>query len=172
MLPISFLSLTTTIRGIVTNKDGFFCSVHFQVSGQGPYFGQAGWFTVLHAEKLPSAIKRYQEEVRRVQGVLDHQLKDRTWLVGNKVTYVDIAFAPWNDRTDALLECAAGDKFAGFPNLQVWHERVTARDSWIKAMKTRATLMDEQGLNWNGMPKGIQNMAEYEAKIKADERAG
>ena len=32
----------------------------FQMSGQGPYFGQSGWFQVLHHEKLPSAIERYQ----------------------------------------------------------------------------------------------------------------
>lgn len=146
--------------------------LHFQMSGQGPYFGQAGWFNVLHAEKLPSAIERYQAEVRRIQGVLDGQLKDRDWLVGDKMTYADMAFAPWNDRTDALLECAAADKFQGFPHLQAWHERVTARPSWKKAMETRAVLMDEQGLDWHGMPKGMKNMAEYQAKIKAEEKAG
>ncbi|KAL9593553.1 MAG: hypothetical protein Q9219_007496 [cf. Caloplaca sp. 3 TL-2023] len=26
-----------------------------QASGQGPYYGQAGWFNVFHHEKLPSA---------------------------------------------------------------------------------------------------------------------
>jgi glutathione S-transferase len=61
------------------------------------------------------------------------------------------------------------DKFEGFPNVKAWHKRMTARPSWKKAMETRAKLMDEQGLMWNGMPKGIGNMEEYEAKIKADE---
>lgn len=146
--------------------------VHFQMSGQGPYFGQAGWFNVLHAEKLPSAIERYQVEVRRIQGVLDGQLEGREWLVGDKMTYADLAFAPWNDRTDALLQCAAEDKFQGFPNLKAWHERVTGRESWAKAMAKREVLMDEQGLDWHGMPKGMKNMAEYQAKIKAEEKAG
>ena len=36
-------------------------------------------------------------------------------------------------------------------------------------METRAKLIDEQGLTWNGMPKGINNMAENEEKIKRDE---
>jgi hypothetical protein len=31
--------------------------------------------------------------------------------------------------------------------------------------------MDEQGLMWNGMPKGINNMAEHEEKIKQDKEA-
>jgi len=30
----------------------------FQMSGQGPYYGQAVWFTNYHPEKLPSAIER------------------------------------------------------------------------------------------------------------------
>ncbi|KAK7748667.1 Transcriptional regulator ure2 [Cytospora paraplurivora] len=142
--------------------------LHFQVSGQGPYFGQAGWFTVLHAEKLPSAIERYQNEVGRIHGVLEGWLQEREWLVGDRITYADIAFATWNDRSDAVLQRAPEDKFNGFPRVQAWHERMTSRPSWKKAMETRARLMDEQGLDWNGMPNGINTMAEYETKIKAD----
>ena len=36
-------------------------------------------------------------------------------------------------------------------------------------MKLRARLMDEQGLQWNGVPKGIETFTEYEAKIAAGE---
>lgn len=46
---------------------------------------------------------------------------------------------------------------------------MTARPSWKAAMETRARLMDEQGLTWNGMPKGMESFSEYEAKIKAGE---
>ncbi|KAI0868718.1 glutathione S-transferase [Hypoxylon argillaceum] len=148
--------------------------LHFQMSGQGPYFGQAGWFTVLHSEKLPSAIERYQNEVRRIHGVLDGWLQrdgGRQWLVGDKITYADLAFATWNDRSDAVLQCAPKDKFRGFPHVQAWHERMTQRPSWKAAMEARARLMDEQGLTWTGMPKNINSLAEYEAKIKADEEA-
>ncbi|KAI0174447.1 thioredoxin-like protein [Pestalotiopsis sp. NC0098] len=35
----------------------------FQISGQGPYYGQAIWFARFHPEKLPSAIDRYVNEV-------------------------------------------------------------------------------------------------------------
>lgn len=42
----------------------------FQISGQGPYYGQAVWFTRLHHERLPSATERYEKEVGRVTGVL------------------------------------------------------------------------------------------------------
>lgn len=117
------------------------------MSGQGPYFGQAGWFNILHAEKIPSAIERYHAEVRRIKGVLDHELKAREWLVGDKMTYADLAFVVWNERTDAL---APDDKFQGFPHLQAWHGQMTGRASWKKAMETRTMLMDEQGLDWHG----------------------
>ena len=37
-------------------------------------------------------------------------------------------------------------------------------------MQTQAKLMDEQGLTWNGMRKGINNMKEYEEKIERREK--
>lgn len=151
-----------------------FGTVHFQMSGQGPYFGQAGWFNVLHAEKLPSAISRYQAEVRRIHGVLEGWLAKQEehgsqWLVGDKMTYADLAFTTWNDRSDAILECAPEDKFKGFPRVQAWHERMTSRPSWKKAMELRAKLMDEQGLTWTGMPKGFKSLAEYQEVLKAND---
>jgi glutathione S-transferase len=129
-------------------------------------------FNVLHSEKLPSAIERYNNEVKRILGVLEKSLAGREWLVGNKITFADLSFATWNDRVDSVLMTPPEqDKFEGFPNVRNWHERMISRPSWKKAMETRAKLMDEQGLTWNGMPKGINNMAEYEAKIEADEEA-
>ncbi|KAI0550105.1 glutathione S-transferase [Xylaria curta] len=69
---------------------------YFQVSGQGPYFGQLGWFTNHHTEKLPSAIERYTNEVKRVIGVIDgHLAKNGDYLVGDKVSYADLMFIPY-----------------------------------------------------------------------------
>jgi glutathione S-transferase len=64
--------------------------------------------------------------------------------------------------------CPEESKFDGFPRVKTWHESMIARPSWKKAMDIRAKLMDEQGLMWNGMPKGIFNMEEYQANIKAE----
>ncbi|CAI6087231.1 unnamed protein product [Clonostachys chloroleuca] len=147
----------------------------FQVSGQGPYFGQCTWFTYLHPEKLPSAIERYSKEVKRVLGVLDKVLgaePNKEWLVGDRITYADLAFVPWNDRLDVTLGVPADKKFEGFPNVKKWHERMIKRPSWIKAMKLRARLMDEHGLDWNGMPKGTTNFQEYQKSVAQDEAQG
>jgi glutathione S-transferase len=70
-----------------------------------------------------------------------------------------------------LIICAPEDKFKGFPNVQAWHERILARPAWKAINAKRDVLMDEQGLMPNGMPKGVNNIAEYEAKIKADAEA-
>ncbi|EER38131.1 glutathione transferase [Histoplasma capsulatum H143] len=145
--------------------------LHFQVSGQGPYYGQAGWFTVLHHEKIPSAIERYQEHVRRVLGVLNTALDGKQWLVGDKCTYADLAFLPWNNRLNMLLETPAGeDPLAPYPNVQAWQHRMEARESWKKAMEVREVYMNEQGLQTNGMPLGVNNVKEYEELIAKNAR--
>ncbi|EAT86862.1 hypothetical protein HBH56_130600 [Parastagonospora nodorum] len=156
-----------------TLKEKHLCNqwLAFQISGQGPYFGQAGWFNVLHPEKLPSAITRYNDELKRILGVLDGALTGKQWLVGDKMTFADLSFVTWNDRIDSLIVCAPDKKFEGFPNVQAWHERMTGRAAWKNIMKKRDQLMDDQGLQPNGMPKGINSFEEYEAMIKANSKA-
>ncbi|PYI23998.1 glutathione transferase [Aspergillus japonicus CBS 114.51] len=145
--------------------------LHFQMSGQGPYFGQAAWFTVLHPEKLPSVIDRYVTEVRRILGVLDTVLAGRTWLVGDKLTFADLAFVPWNGRLNYLLPEAEQD-LAAWPNVQAWQRRLEARPAWRTCLERRDQLMDEQGLQPNGMPKGVSNIREYEELIARNAAEG
>lgn len=68
--------------------------LYFQASGQGPYYGQAGWFMIYHPEKVPSAVERYKNEMKRVFSVLDSVLSKQEWLVGGKMTIADISFIP------------------------------------------------------------------------------
>ncbi|VUC23857.1 unnamed protein product [Clonostachys rosea] len=145
----------------------------FQISGQGPYFGQCGWFSVLHPEKIPSAIERYQNELKRILGVLETVLAsrpaDQQWLVGDRITFADLSFVPYNDRVDVLLGVPADKKFESFPHVKAWHEKMIARPAWIKSMEHRARLMDEQGLDWHGLPKGVANIEEFEKSLKQGE---
>lgn len=46
---------------------------------------------------------------------------------------------------------------------------MVGRQSFRKAMEVREKMMDDQGLMPNGMPKGVNNMAEYEDKMKREE---
>lgn len=139
----------------------------FQISGQGPYFGQAAWFTFLHPEEIPSAIERYTNEMRRVLSVLDGALEGKQWLVGNKMTYADLAFAPWNARVDTFFFCKPEEKFKDFPNVHAWHERMTNRPAWKTVMDKRLQLVEEKGMGPNGLPKGINTPQEFRAMMKA-----
>ena len=116
----------------------------FQVSGQGPYYGQASWFLYSHAEKLPSAVTRYVAEMNRVTGVLEKILsevkigegRDGPWLVGGKFSYADLAFCSWQER--------AGVRFAKehynvdeYPLVKGWMERMLARPAVQRALNPK-----------------------------------
>ncbi|EDN03128.1 hypothetical protein HCAG_00992 [Histoplasma mississippiense (nom. inval.)] len=95
--------------------------LHFQMSGQGPYFGQSFWFQNHHPEILPSAITRYENEARRVCSVLDGWLEGR---LGKCIRY----------GTDG----GAFDQEKEFPHMHAWLERIKGREAVKKAFVARA----------------------------------
>ncbi|KAK7413718.1 hypothetical protein QQX98_007433 [Neonectria punicea] len=109
--------------------------LHFQMSGQGPYYGQASWFYFFHPEDVPSAKERYQEQMVRLVQVLDNILEGKEWLVGGKCTYADLAFVPWN-----TLVAVIGDTMEKFEidtkykNYTAWHNRMLARPAVQKGL--------------------------------------
>lgn len=131
-----------------TTKEKHLCNqfLHFQMSGQGPYYGQCGVFQHLWPEKIPSVIERYANEIKRVLGVLEIVLSakpaDAQWLVGSKMTFADMAFVPWNCRLDEVLKQSWDEVFEGVPHVRAWHERMIALPSWKRAMDIRARLMN------------------------------
>lgn len=108
------------------------------MSGQGPYFGQAVWFHMFHPEDVKSAKERYEEQVVRVVQVLEEILKGKTYLLGDKLTYVDFAWVPWNGlvmNPATPLKAAIYDRYDvenKYPNFVAWHNRLMARDSVSK----------------------------------------
>lgn len=118
--------------------------LHFQVSGQGPYYGQWAWFKSFHPEKVESAIQRYEEQTFRVVGVLDSILQDQEYLVGNKASYADIAFIPW-ENTMHIFCPEHMDRFKSYKNYWAWYERVSARPAVQKAWKLRDEAMASEG---------------------------
>jgi len=69
----------------------------FQMGGVGPMFGQVGFFNKFagkhYEDKRPR--DRYVAESKRLLGVLDQRLADRTWIVGDAYTIADMAIFPW-----------------------------------------------------------------------------
>lgn len=110
--------------------------LHFQMSGQGPYYGQLVWFKKFHAEQVPSAVERYAKEVNRVTGVLEGWLEkqaglygeeDGPWLVGGKLSYVDLAFVPWQRIPGAVVGVEDFD-LQRFPLVKGWLDRMMERE--------------------------------------------
>ena len=112
--------------------------LHFQVSGQGPYYGQSAWFKYSHPERIPSAYERYWKEVRRVSAVLDKHLEGRQYFVDDKFTFVDIAFFLWQNSVPFFLEEGTFEPAKEFTHVEAWLERVRARPSVVKAMADRS----------------------------------
>lgn len=107
----------------------------FQTTGQAPYYGQAAWFKKFHPEHLPSAADRYVKEVNRVCGVLEGWLAKQKeeypstngpWLVGNKISYADIAFVQWQ-RVIGMILGADDYDIKQYPLLEEWMGKMTAR---------------------------------------------
>ena len=71
----------------------------FMNAGVGPMQGQSNHFTRYAPEKIQYGINRYQNETRRLYGVLEKHLKDsgNEYLVANKCT---IAVRPLRDRVE------------------------------------------------------------------------
>ncbi|KAK5633117.1 hypothetical protein RRF57_008831 [Xylaria bambusicola] len=125
--------------------------IGYQISGQGPYYGQFVWFALIHPEKLPSAIERYRKEAERVRSVLDLHLSRRAgetqgarvadkdvWLVGDKCTVADLSWFIWEQiinfafgRFDVQIEKGK------YPHYEAWYKKIEERPSAQQAIQRR-----------------------------------
>lgn len=93
----------------------------FQMGGVGPMMGQANVFFRYFPEKIPAAIERYQNETRRLLGVLDERLRDNEYLAGD-YSIADIANWCW-----ARTHRWSGVEIDDRPHLQRWIAQIAAR---------------------------------------------
>jgi len=71
--------------------------VFFQVGHVGPMLGQFGHFHKFARDKTSDdyALERYQNETKRLLGVIDTQLSDGRDFVMGELTIADLAIFPW-----------------------------------------------------------------------------
>jgi len=103
--------------------------LYFQMSGQGPYFGQIPFFTLFHHEKgLTSVIERFENEVKRVTGVIDAHLKKtgNPYVVGEKISYADLAWIPWYKLLGAFF-LSDWNFEEEFPHFAAWRKSLLDR---------------------------------------------
>ncbi|HEX7953082.1 MAG TPA: glutathione S-transferase N-terminal domain-containing protein [Burkholderiales bacterium] len=101
----------------------------FQMGGVGPMQGQANVFFRYFPERLPAAIARYQNEVKRLYGVLDRQLEDSEWLVDD-FSIADIANWCW-----CRIHNWAGVSVDDLPNLQRWMAAIERRPACARGVR-------------------------------------
>ncbi|KAI3332320.1 glutathione S-transferase [Xylariaceae sp. AK1471] len=139
--------------------------IGFQISGQGPYYGQGVWFSLIHPEKLPSAIERYWKEVERVRSVLDLHLSRQAeekqgakvadkdvWLVGDKCTVADLSWFIWEQIADFVMTMVGSPIQKGkYPHYEAWYKKIEERPSAQQAVHSR-----NEGLKTFQLPRPIE----------------
>ncbi|KAI1120887.1 thioredoxin-like protein [Nemania abortiva] len=125
--------------------------IGYQISGQGPYYGQGVWFSFFHHERLQSAVDRYFKEVERVRSVLDLHLSRQAgeaqgakvsakdnWLVGDKCTVADLSWFIWEQIINFTLARAGRPIEEGkYPHYEAWYKKLEERPSSQLAIKMR-----------------------------------
>jgi len=116
----------------------------FQMGGVGPMFGQNGQFSNYAPEKIPYAIERYGNEVKRLHNVLDKRLAQTEWLAGDEYSIADIITYPW-----LRFPERRGIDFNDYPNVKRWFAAVDSRPAVqrgvaVLAQNVRQGPMDAQ----------------------------
>lgn len=103
----------------------------------GPMQGQSNHFTRYAPEKIPYGINRYQNETRRLYGVLDKHLANSKsgFLVGDHISTADITNVSW-----VIYAGWAGVEIDEFPNVKKWEEMLYARPAVKRGLVSHAAL--------------------------------
>src|SRR6201990_712676 len=108
----------------------------FQMGGVGPMFGQWNHFGAYATERIPYAIERYTNEVKRLHRVLNHRLAETPYLAGDEYSMADIITFPW------IRGAEHGNiDLADYPSVKRWHDEIAARPAVRRGV---AVLADRQ----------------------------
>ena len=109
----------------------------FQMGGIGPMFGQLGFFNKFagkdYEDKRPR--DRYVAEARRLLGVLNHRLENRSWIMGDTYTIADIAIFPWVRNLIGFYEAGELVGIDDFPNVTRVLATFVARSAVVKGLE-------------------------------------
>lgn len=108
----------------------------FQMGGIGPMFGQVGFFNKFagknYEDKRPR--DRYVDEAKRLLNVLNNQLENNPWLIGDTYTIADIATFPWIRNLIGFYEAGDLVGIKNFPNITRSLDLFLARPAVIKGL--------------------------------------
>ncbi|WP_067862205.1 glutathione S-transferase family protein [Neptuniibacter marinus] len=91
----------------------------WQMGGFGPFLGQAHHFNKFAKEDVPYAKQRFNTEAQRLWRVLNTQLENKSFIIGDDLSIADFAIYPWAMR----YEWQSVDPEL-FPFVNAWMERM------------------------------------------------
>ena len=112
-------------------------------------FGQWNHFGAYAPEKVPYAIERYGNEVKRLTRVMNHRLSETHWLAGDEYSMADIITFPWlrtatqqSSRFDERGYVDLGD----FPAVKRWCDEIEARPAVQRGLQVLADARDQKAI--------------------------
>jgi len=109
--------------------------VFWQMANLGPMAGQITWFS--RAARKPGrdpqetslTIYRFTKEVKRLYGVLEHQLTGREFICDD-YSIADMASWTWVDQYGSYV-----GELQDYPNVHAWHRRIAGRPAVQRALE-------------------------------------
>ncbi len=101
----------------------------WQMGGLGPMAGQAHHFRQYADDAHEYSINRYTDEVNRLYGVMNIQLRDNDYLAG-EYSIADMAAYPW-----VRPYKRQGQDLKEFPYLEAWYVRIHDRPAVARAVE-------------------------------------
>jgi len=108
----------------------------WQMAGFGPMLGQMGHFFKYAPEDVPYAKKRYETESKRLFAVLEKQLQDKEFVVGDELTIADFAIFPWARGVEKFY--GKFNDMGDLPNVKRWMAALEARPAVAKGLTVNA----------------------------------
>lgn len=101
----------------------------FENSKIGPTLGNTKHFMYHAPEEIPYAMKRFNNEAKRIFTIVENQLAENEFLAG-EYSVADIATFPWIKEYERY-----GMTMEQIPNICAWLDKITERKAVMKGME-------------------------------------
>lgn len=107
----------------------------FQMGGAGPMFGQFGFFHKFAGKEIEDKrpYERYQNESKRLLGVMNKQLEKNAYIAGDEYSIADISLWPWLRNLNGFYDARDALDLARFPAIDDWLSRCIERPASEKS---------------------------------------
>jgi GSH-dependent disulfide-bond oxidoreductase len=103
--------------------------LHWQMSSVGPMFGQLGYFWKFEGRMIEDKrpLERFACESKRLLGILNDRLSDRTWVMGQDYTIADISLIGMVRNLVEYYQAGELVDYQQMINVHRWLDKVLAR---------------------------------------------